>query len=225
MTPQPTYTTQKLTIPALGTASVSRAATFLICLSASHRFRLRFEHGHETDFEAGLKFRQEVDFTRVEIINPSDTDELIVELGFGRGDVDDARLVLSGVIGTTVSGGQVDATIVGSPDVKVASGELNTKSRSPDGLFGGPAFTIPNGTTERLGLADHRRHRLHIWVGDLPANTWVFIGSNGNPGVSNGFPLTSRERLVLETTSEIYCANNTGAPAAVYVLEERWTAF
>jgi hypothetical protein len=209
MTPQPTYTTQKLTIPALGTASVSRAATFLICLAATHRFKLRFEHGHETDFEAGLKFRQEVDFTRIEIINPSSTDALTVELGFGRGDIDDARLVLSGVIGTTVTGGQVTA-----------------KARTPETLKG-PTFPNPiviaANSTALLVAQNANRHRIHMTVQDSPL--WVQVTSADLGGVANngGLPVKGGDRLTLETTSQIYIVNNNASPMSVWPLEEVWS--
>jgi hypothetical protein len=101
----PTYATRSYTVPAGGSVQVARASDFLSCLEASHPFKVSFDNQPRTDFEAGLTYDTETGFQLVEVIN-TEAEELTVKLGFGRGNITDARLVLPGAVdvsGSTVS--------------------------------------------------------------------------------------------------------------------------
>lgn len=118
------YKTGSYTIPAQGEIGVNRVADFLTCLSASHKFRVRFDNGTESDFEAGLTLHDPDGFTRVEIRNPSD-DPLIIHMGFGLGDIRDSRLTLTGTINTQEVAANVFAA---HPPLSVAAGAVELVS-------------------------------------------------------------------------------------------------
>lgn len=96
-----TYKTGIYTIPPGGEISVQRAANYLICLEGSAPFKIRFNDGTVSDFEAGITLRQPDGFTKLEVVNPTQN-PLAVTLGFGIGDVRDSRMTITGTLDTKV---------------------------------------------------------------------------------------------------------------------------
>lgn len=96
------YTTQTGTIEPGGTVQIIRQAQFVACLESSSAFRIGFDSGPLSDFEAGLTLNTVVGFQRLSIVNPSATDALTYRVALGQGDVKDARLSLTGTVNTNV---------------------------------------------------------------------------------------------------------------------------
>lgn len=96
-TRQPNYATRDFTIPAGALVQVARASDFLVCLASSAPFRVSMDNQPASDFEAGLTLSPVGGFQLVAIENTSAA-SLNVRLGFGIGNVRDARI--SGQVGT-----------------------------------------------------------------------------------------------------------------------------
>ena len=99
MNTAPQYATRRVTVPAGGTVEIVRTATFVTVLAADAPFRARFDNYPEFDLEQGLTLRTPNGFQRIELRNPS-AGPINVTIGLGRGDVNDARLVISGQVET-----------------------------------------------------------------------------------------------------------------------------
>jgi len=116
------YATRRFTIPAGESLTTIRDSNFVTCLDAGGPFRVRFDDGPESDFEAGLTYSPDGGFSRLEMrnTNPSAID---VFLGFGKGNINDARV--------TISSGQV----------------LQVSANSPDTFEAGAAVSCDDGST------------------------------------------------------------------------------
>jgi len=88
------YKTFTFTVQPGAILAVNRNADFVTCFDANAAFVASFDANPEFDFEKGLTIEPDVEFKQVKIRNLSSTDELVVKLGFGRGNVRDSRLVL-----------------------------------------------------------------------------------------------------------------------------------
>lgn len=188
------YATRVFTIPAGGSAEMVRNANFITVLEANAPFEVSFDNGPRSDLETGLTLRTVSEFHRFELINPG-ADEIRVKVGLGRGDIRDARLVLSGAI--------------------------SSKSLSPNAFYTGAPVVCPNGATTILsGANDNRRELVIVCDEDAAAN--VYICGYGGAGAGEGLPLAPGQSLTLETSASVYCRNDTGAAVAVAVAELGW---
>ena len=186
----PTYTTRKFTIAAGEAVEVYRQAQFISCLKATHAFKLKFNNGPTTDFEAGLTYKHVAEFERVQLVNPSPTDILTVTLAFGRGEIRDARLTLSG--------------------------QINTYEASPDVLTTiAPVAAVDAATTPLVGLNARRKE---VVFSNNGAGQ-VFIGGDPAAVAGSGIPLGAGGVLVLTTAAAVYARNDSGATVNIGITE------
>jgi hypothetical protein len=171
-----------------------RTASFLTVLEASAPFQVSFDNGPRSDIEQGITLRTYADFNRLEFINQTG-DEITIKVGFGRGDVQDARLVISGAV--------------------------NSKNISPGVFDTGAPVACANAATTALAAADGNRREL-ILACDEDAAAKVYIGGSAGAGAGEGLPLAPGQSLTLETAAAVYCRNDTGAAVAVAVAELGW---
>lgn len=94
----PTYAVRAFEIAPGASVQTYRQSNFVTCLEATDAFKIAFDGNSANDFEKGLTYRESTGFTEIQIINPSATVPLSVKLAFGKGDVQDARLVVNGEI-------------------------------------------------------------------------------------------------------------------------------
>ena len=185
----PNYVTREYVIPANGTVEGYREASFMTCLEATAAFSLKIDNAAKFDFEAGLGIVFDGTFTRYELINETGTD-ITVKLAIGRGNVRDARLVISGT--------------------------LSTQSTVPDTLTTGAAVSALNAATTSVIAAN--TSRVEALVVNAGAAT-IYIGGNAAAAAAEGLPLAAGQSLTLNTTAAIYARNDTGAAVAVSVAE------
>ena len=79
------------------TVRIDRHSAFLVCLEASDLFKVAFDDGEENDFEGGITYSPQDGFQSVMLRNDGASANT-VKLGFGKGNVTDARLNLPGSI-------------------------------------------------------------------------------------------------------------------------------
>lgn len=187
----PQYQANTWTVPAGGRLEVARTAEFLICLEATAPFKISFDNGSETNFEQGLTFTVKNQFSRIRLYNPHPQD-ISVRLGFGRGDVTDARLVVSGTV-------EVETT---------APGVIDTFA---------PA-TIAAGASAQIVTADLRRQEVLVRNLDDAADLWLRGDGTQNPG---GYLLKAGEGAVLTTSAAVYAFNDNAGPVDVSALSIR----
>jgi hypothetical protein len=184
----PTYATRSYTVAPGSSVQVVRHSDFLTCLEASASFKVSFDNQPRTDFEAGITYRTEGGFTLVEIINES-AEPLTVKLGFGRGNVTDARNVITGSV--DVSGSEI----------KVAS---------PSDFIALAPVSIAAGTSAQIFFADARR--VECGMKNIGTDrVWI---SSQNSTLAIGHPLDPGETLVL-TTSDGLGAYSPDADALI----------
>lgn len=188
------YATRTFTVAAGASVEMVRTASFLTVLEASAPFEVSFDNGPRSDIEQGITLRTYADFNRAEFINPNG-DEITIKVGLGRGDVQDARLVISGAV--------------------------NSKTISPGVFDTGAPVACANAAATALAAADGNRREL-IMVNDQDAAGAVYIGGSAGAGVGEGLPLAPGQSLTLETAAAVYCRNDTGAAVAVAVAELGW---
>ena len=193
---KPTFRTYDVIVEPGATDVINRAASFLSCLEASHRFQIMFDDGTACDFEQGLTFRQGSDFKQVQITNPSATDTLTVKLGLGRGDIRDSRLSLTG--------------------------QVDSRQKSPDVLGTGAPVTATDANTTELAAANPLRREILV-VNTSPGAT-VYIGGDAGAGQGQGLPILPSQSLTLETAAAVYARNDSGGDVAVAVAELEWSA-
>lgn len=188
-------------MPAGGSLFVDRAASFLICLEASHLFKIRLGTGPISDFEAGLRMRPGEPFEKVEIINKA-AEPLTVKLGFGQGDVRDARLTIT-------------------TDVKtVAQGITATREAAPDD-FAVAHVTASTGATTLLSDTDANRRELLIV--NTHSSGMVQIVDNAT-AAGQGIPVLPGQSLTLQTSAAVYVRNDSGASVDLAVAGLGWSA-
>lgn len=185
----PNYSTGKWSIPANGMVIVHRQAAFLVCLDASDRFQIAFDNSPETDFQKGLTFRPSEMFSAVRLVNPTNA-EITVELGFGRGGVDDNRLVLQG-------------------DVAV-------KAVSPDAMTTQAPASIPAG--QSIEVAGANSARSEILIKNLSTDQTIWVQGAATVA-AQGMPLDGKEGVVLTVKGAVYVYNPSGVAVSVAVLE------
>lgn len=187
------YAALTYTIAAGATIGVEKQSGFITCLNASAAFKIKFDDGSFSDFEAGLSYTPLNGFSRVDLYNPSG-EEIEVRLGFGKGQINDARV--------TISAGQ----------------DLNVRAKVPDVLTTGAAVSAVNAAATLLAAANTKR-REFMAIAPQDAAGAVYIGGDAGAGAGAGLPLLPGQSVTLETGAAIYCRNDTGAAVAVAVAE------
>ncbi len=89
------YAQRSYTVQPGETWEIFRQSDFVTCLEGSTAFKLRINESPASTFQAGLTFRPTGGVQRVQVENTT-ADPLIVSLGFGLGNIEDARLSLPG---------------------------------------------------------------------------------------------------------------------------------
>lgn len=190
--PNPNYAVMSLSIAAGDSIEISKTASFMVCLEASASFKVQFDRNPKTDFEAGLTFTHRDDFNHVQIINDS-ADELDVTLGFGRGDIRDARLTIGG--------------------------SISTRAQMPDVFTTGGPISAVNAATTALAVANAKRRELLLTNSGTGT---VYIGGDAAAVAGQGLPLAAGAFMQLENTAAIYARNDSGVAVAVAVAESEW---
>lgn len=195
------YQTSSYTVPAGGSLIVDRFASFLICLEASHLFKIRLGTGPISDFEAGLRMRPGEPFEKVELINKA-AEPLAVKLGFGQGDVRDARLTIT-------------------TDVKtVAQGITATREAAPDDFSVAHVTALNGGTTLLSGADENRRELLIVNTHDAGI---VQVVDNAT-AAGHGIPVLPGQSITLHTAAAVYVRNDSGSSVDVAVASLGWSA-
>ncbi|MCG7622730.1 MULTISPECIES: hypothetical protein [unclassified Epibacterium] len=187
----PQYQANTWTVPAGGRLEVARQAEFLICLEATAPFKIAFDNGTETNFEQGLTFTVKNQFNRIRIYNPHAQD-ISVRLGFGRGDVTDARLVVSGSVEVETTAPSVIDTI----DV----------------------FTVGAGASALVDGADLRRQELAVRNLSDTDDVWLRGDAMTTAG---GLLLKASEGALLTASAAVYAYNPNGAGVDLSALSIR----
>ncbi len=191
MTNTPQYQANTWEVPAGGFLEVARSADFLVCLEASSPFKIAFDQSPETNFEAGLSFHVPMGFHRIRLRNPN-AGAISVRLGFGRGDLRDARLVLEG--------------------------SIQTAPQSPEQFEANGPVTIAAGAAVQLAGADLSRRE--IAVKNLNSSETIWIKGEGVAGAS-GWPLAPFEGAVLTTTAAVFAYNPAAGSVDVATFETK----
>ncbi|NVK16707.1 MAG: hypothetical protein HWE35_21250 [Rhodobacteraceae bacterium] len=192
MTLPPQYKSDKWSIPAGERLEVARPGEFLVCLEASGPFKIAFDQsGTETDFEAGLSFKVPQGFQRIRIYNPN-TAAISVRLGFGRGELRDARLVLDGAVKTEAV----------SPEVFSAPGPVS----------------VGAGSVQQLAATDAERREIGIKNLSTSERVWVQHSASAS---ATGFPLDPKEGLILTTSAEVHCFNPSAGSIDIATFETK----
>jgi len=189
------YATRQFTIPAGGSAEMVRNANFITVLEANAPFKVSFDNGPSSDLETGLTLRTVSEFHRVELINPSAA-ELTVKVGLGRGDIRDARLVLSGAI--------------------------SSKSVSPDVLNTPLPVNCPDVAVSLLAAANAVRGEIVI-TNPATAGGKIYVGGDAAAVAGQGVPVDPGQTFGIATAAAIYVRNDTGAVVAVHVAETEFS--
>lgn len=187
----PQYQANTWTVPAGGRLEVARSAEFLICLEATAPFKISFDNGTETNFEQGLSFRVRNEFHRVRIYNPNAQD-ISVRLGFGRGDVTDARLVVSG--------------------------SVQVETAAPSVIDTSAPITAAAGASVQVVGADLRRKE--ILVRNLADTGEIWLRGDNNT-TAGGYLLRAGEGAVLSTSAALYAFNPGAAGVDLSALSIR----
>jgi hypothetical protein len=175
------------------TVGVEKQSGFIACLNATAPFKIKFDDGSFSDFEAGLTYTPKFGFNRVDLFNPS-AQEIEVKLGFGKGSINDARV--------TISAGQ----------------ELNTQERVPDVFASGPAVLCVKGLCTIVAAANPKRKEILI-VSPSDADALIYIGGSATTAQGDGLPLATGQSLILNTTAAVYVRNNTGTNLSISVAQ------
>lgn len=187
----PEYQEYTWTIGAGESLEFSRAAEFLVCLEASAPFKITFDHGTKTNFEAGLSFKVPQGFQHIRLENQNGA-AISVRLGFGRGDLRDARLVLEGSIPTEA----VSAPVFDAP-----------------GPVSVPALSV-------IEIVPANLERRELGIKNLDGWRAVWIKDQSATG-ETGWPLEAGEGAVLTTSAAVYAYNNNGAAVEIAVFETK----
>ncbi|PRZ48007.1 hypothetical protein [Tritonibacter scottomollicae] len=187
----PQYQANTWTVPANGILEVARSAEFLICLEATAPFKITFDQGVETNFEQGLSFRVLNEFRQIRIRNPNAQD-ISIRLGFGRGDVTDARLVVSG--------------------------SVEVETEAPGVIDTIDVFTVGAGASALVDGADLRRQELLLRNLSDTDDVWLRGDANTTAG---GHLLKASEGAVLSTSAAVYAYNPNGSGVDLSALSIR----
>jgi len=177
MAQQPNYTLQTLDIPAGEYVEITRAGTFVTCLSATAAFKIAFDSGAESDFEEGLTLETGAGFTKVRLKN-NGAATVRVRLAIGVGSIRDNRLI---------------------PAVP-----LEFKQVAPDEFDAPAPVAVPAGGSALLAAADTARFELA--VSNPIGNTDPIYVGGAAVAVGSGFPVEPGGAVILTTTGAVYAA-------------------
>ncbi|PJE25764.1 hypothetical protein SAMN06297129_2449 [Pseudooceanicola antarcticus] len=183
------YTTRELVIPAGGSIETFRDASFVTCLEAQAPFKIAFEGGQSSDFEAGLTLTPSGGLRTMELRNTGATDNR-VKLAFGKGEIQDSRLTLGGSIAANIEPGDMFNT-----PLPVSAGDA--------------AVTL-------LAAANSNRAEL-ILANDGAGK--VYIGGTAAAVAGQGLPLAVGQALSLDTSAAVYARNDSGSAVSICVAE------
>ena len=186
----PSYAVREYTVAPGDSVQVYRQSTFLTCLAGNIPFKVAFDGNSASEFQTGLTYREAQGFNLIEVINQSDTTALQVKLAFGKGDVSDSRLALTGTVVTEETAAPVFNT---SAPVSAANGAITF-------LAG------PNGNRSEIMIANDGAGK-------------VYIAGNAGAGAGEGIPLNAGGVMVLTTQAALWVRNDSGAAVAVAVAE------
>lgn len=183
------YSVHEFKIAAGSTIIHAKDSGFVSCLEASEPFKIGFDDGSLNHFEGGLTYTPTAGFRQVALHNPNDT-EIRIQLGFGRGDISDARLTLSG--------------------------QVSTQEAMPETFTTGAAIDAATGATTLLADVNPFRREI-ILVNDGAGR--VYIGGDAGAAAGEGLPMEAGASMVLSTRAAVYARNDTGAVVPVAVAE------
>lgn len=185
----PQYATRTFTIAAGGSVEVIRQASFVTVLESDAEFKARFDNAPEFDLEQGLTIRAPELFSRMEFRNPGAA-PIVVKVGLGKGDVNDARLTISG--------------------------QVTTQEAAPNSLTTGSPLSATNAATTLIAAENLLRREIII-ANDGAGK--VYIGTASGATAGQGLPLDAGQTMVLANTAAIYARNDSGAAVNVCVSE------
>lgn len=185
----PQYRADTLDIAPFGSVEINRQAEFLTCLEATGPFFIAFDDAPKTQFVKGLSFEATIAFSKYRVENPTDA-IMTVTIGTGRGNIRDARLVLSGAVETSEL----------SPATFTAPAPVNIAANSV------AQVALANGT------------RKEIILRNLSTTERLWIKSTATIG-AEGLPIDGGEGVILTTTAEVYAFNGAGVAVDIAVAE------
>lgn len=197
MTKSVNYATRDFSVAPGATVQIVRQARQVACLAASSTFRIAFDDGSESDFEAGLTYSPEAGFTRILIRNPG-AQTLTVTLGIGSGSIRDARVTIN------------------------AGVTLPVREVSPEILTTGAAIIAATGAATEAAAANALRREIMLVNTDAAAT--VYACGSATAAAGEGLPILPGQSLTLESSAAIYLRNDSGAAVAVAVAEMGWSA-
>lgn len=192
------YHVYEYTLEAGSSVNLERQSTFVTCLSASARFKISFDDGPQSDFEAGLTYKPEKHITKLRITNKSSA-RLSLKVALGGGNITDARVVISS-----------DVT-------------LETREKSPNSFDVGVDFDILGKKKKKIASADELRRELIIFnKNDSPAH--ILVGSYANAYASppRGMQIDAGGYFTLHTSDEVWAYNTATTTAKVSVATIGW---
>ncbi len=234
----PSYKTYKYTLEPKEVLPVTRTASFVSCLASSFPFKLSMNDGADNDFEAGITFSQDEDFSRLQIHNPSSTEELVVAIALGRGEITDSRLTLGGQVKVDVQNDELPVRVLnselqvrvvnppsqavsvsGTADVELKNTVL-PRERVPEVLDGKPKQTVAAGQTRIILAANAKRREVILVNSGLKT---VFIMGTSITTAGHGVPLDPGQSLTLKTTAAIWARNEEDAATDINSCELEWS--
>jgi hypothetical protein len=183
------YATRKVEVSPGGSEEIYREASFITCLGATAPFKLKLDHGPAFEFEAGISIALAETFERITIVNETAADN-VIRLGLGKGQITDARLVLSG--------------------------EVATRESTPDVLATGPQVVAGNAAATLVAASN--TSRVEALITNEGAGK-VYVAGSAAAGAGEGLPLEASQTMVLNTTAALYVRNDTGANVNIAVAQ------
>lgn len=192
MTTNTNYATRTYTIQPGGFLHVPRKGDFLTCLEASAPFSVQFDDKSPSDFEAGLTFK--TPYLKV-TFKPQGSEELVIKVGFGVGDILDSRQTLSG--------------------------EIITTPKVPDLMQEQAPVTVADGANVEILPANPRRKEALIVNQGAGI---VYVSTNPANVAGRGVPVAEGQAFTLEQTGTIFVRNDSGAAVDVSATDNGWAA-
>ena len=183
------YVARTYTIEAGDIVEIARDSAFLTCLTSTGNFKLRFNDGSETRFEAGLTYRPASGFLKVSARNHT-AQAITVTFGFGKGEITDSRVNITNAIDTNMV--------------------------APNTLATGDPVNVTTSGSALLAAANNLRREVMVINTDATAVIYV-NGSFATAG--QGIPVLAGQSLTLSTSAAIYARNDSGGAVSVAVAE------
>ena len=167
------YAIRSYTLGAGEVVRIDRHSGFLACLASTDVFKVAFDDGEENDFEAGITYSPIEGFRSVQIRNDGASTNTI-KLGFGKGNIKDARLNLAG--------------------------SITNREEVPDDITDDANRFQASGTSGTLVAADANRKEVFA-TNEGPGKVWL---KSSNSAIAKGLPLVVGQSAVIETTAEVF---------------------